>query len=326
MKILVTGGAGYIGSIVVEELLECSHSVTVIDNLQEGHRQAVSAGADFYQGDFGSCQLLTKIFEQNQIDAVLHFAAETTIEFSMTNPAKYFLNNVVNSVMLLEIMRKYGCNKFIFSSTAATFGEPKYTPIDENHPHEPINAYGESKLIFERILDWYYRAYDLKFMAFRYFNAAGASGSLGEDHRHESHLIPIVIQVALGKLDQVNVYGKEYPTSDGTCIRDFIHVVDLARAHILGLEKLDDYPNRKYNLGNGEGFSVLKVIQTIERVTGCTIPYRFARPRQGDPPVLLASSERAKRELGWKPTFSELEGIVESAWRWHKSHPNGYQD
>jgi len=324
MKILVTGGAGYIGSIVVEELLNQKHSVVVIDNLQEGHREAVLPGATFFEGDFGDAALLRDIFSRHRIDAVLHFAAETTIEFSMTDPSKYFRNNVTKGITLLDVMLKYNCNRFIFSSTAATFGEPKYTPIDETHPQEPINAYGESKLMFEKVLDWYHRAYGVKFNAFRYFNAAGASERLGEAHRHETHLIPLIIQVALGQKEKLQIFGKDYPTRDGTCIRDYIHVVDLAEAHILALENLETRPAAKYNLGNGEGFSNLEVLRMVEKVSGKKINWDFAARRPGDPAVLIASSELAQKELGWEPKFADLESIVTSAWEWHKRYPEGY--
>ena len=324
MKILVTGGAGYIGSIVVEELLNQKHSVVVIDNLQEGHREAVLPGATFFEGDFGDAALLRDIFSRHRIDAVLHFAAETTIEFSMTDPSRYFRNNVTKGITLLDVMLKYNCNRFIFSSTAATFGEPKYTPIDERHPQEPINAYGESKLMFEKVLDWYHRAYGVKFNAFRYFNAAGASERLGEAHRHETHLIPVIIQVALGQKEKLQIFGKDYPTRDGTCIRDYIHVVDLAEAHILALENLEARPAAKYNLGNGEGFSNLEVLRMVEKVSGKKINWDFAARRPGDPAVLIASSELAQKELGWEPKFADLESIVTSAWEWHKKYPEGY--
>ncbi len=337
MTILVTGGAGYIGSIVVEGLLNQGYSVVVIDNLQEGNREAVLPEAVFYEGDFGDHDLLNRIFRDHQIGAVLHFAAETTIEFSMTDPAKYFLNNVVNGITLLEIMRQYGCDRFIFSSTAATFGEPQYTPIDEKHPQWPINAYGESKLMFEKVLEWYHRAYGLKFNTFRYFNAAGASKRLGEDHQHESHLIPLVLgralvesskQSAVGSkqtmMDSLKVFGNDYATKDGTCVRDYIHVIDIAQAHILALENLVRHPNEKYNLGNGEGFTVLDVIETAKEITGIDIPYEMAPRRAGDPAVLIASSELAKKEIGWKPQFPELEMIIRSAWEWHRRNPGGY--
>jgi len=324
MSLLITGGAGYIGSIVVEQLISKGYEVVVIDNFQEGNRQAVLPEAKLYEGDFGNKILLDEIFEQNKIDAVLHFAAETTIEFSMTDPGLYFHNNVVNGITLLEVMRKFGCNRFIFSSTAAVFGEPLYVPIDEAHPQQPINAYGESKLMFEHILDWYHRAYGLRFNAFRYFNAAGASEKLGEAHRHESHLIPVIIQVLLGQRDHLTIFGSDYPTNDGTCIRDYIHVLDLAEAHILALENLDKRPTAKYNLGNGSGFSNLEVVNMVEQVSGKKVNYSFGPRRTGDPAVLIASSELAKKELGWQPKYDSLEQIVESAWRWHRDNPKGY--
>jgi len=363
VSILVTGGAGYIGSVTTELLLQQGHDVIVVDNLQEGHRHAVLPEAAFHQGDFGVSELLDRIFSHHPIEAVFHLAAETTIEFSMTDPDKYFANNLVRGITLLDTMRKYGCDRFIFSSTAATFGEPQYVPIDENHPQQPINAYGESKLMFERVLDWYHRAYGLKFIAFRYFNAAGATRRLGEDHRHESHLIPLVLRSAIEHLGGVEgseaqrrnteqtrsssvqrsaasphaiesskqpralqVFGSDYPTRDGTCVRDYVHVVDLARAHILGLENLDQHPNGKYNLGNGQGYTVLEVIQTASRVAGIDIPYDLAGRRPGDPAVLVASAELAEKELGWRPHYPDLETIIRSAWEWHLAHPEGYQD
>ena len=324
MEILVTGGAGYIGSIVIEKLLEQDHSVIVIDNLQEGHRQAVLPEAVFYQGDFADQRLLDQIFTNHKIDAVLHFAAETTIEFSMTNPRIYFENNVVNGITLLNAMLEHKCNRFIFSSTAAAFGEPKYTPIDEKHPQLPINAYGESKLMFEHILDWYHKAYGLKFNAFRYFNATGASISLGEAHKHESHLIPVIINSILDRSGPIKIFGNDYPTKDGTCIRDYIHVIDLANAHIIALDNLEKNPCGKYNLGNGNGFSNIEVVKVIEKISGRKVSWEFAPRRTGDPAILIASSKLAEKELGWRPKFNILEEIVKSAWRWHSTHPNGY--
>lgn len=324
MSLLVTGGAGYIGSICVEELLRKGHQVVIVDNLQEGHQEAVLPGAIFYEGDYGDKDFVNNIFSNYEIDAVIHFAAETTIEYSMTDPGRYFENNIVNGIALLGVMRNFGCKRMVFSSTAATFGEPKYTPIDEQHPQNPINAYGESKLMFEKVLDWYHKAYGLQFNVFRYFNAAGATERLGEDHRHESHLIPIIIKVVLGREVKLQIFGNDYPTEDGTCIRDYIHVVDLARAHILALENLEHHPNGKYNLGNGKGFSNLEVLKTSEKVTGQVIPFEFVPRRTGDPAILVASSELAKVELGWEPQYSELEDIVSSAWKWHRGHPKGY--
>jgi UDP-glucose 4-epimerase len=330
VQILVTGGAGYIGSVCVEELIRQKYFVVVIDNLQEGHREAVIPEAVFYEGNFGDKRLLHEVFDQHSIGAVIHFAAETTVEYSMTDPQVYFINNVVNSVNLLEVMRNFGSEKFIFSSTAATFGEPEYSPIDERHSQNPINAYGESKLMFEKILDWYHFAYGLKFNAFRYFNAAGATERFGEDHRKETHLIPIVLKTALnvknGKYtyNGLKVYGDDYRTKDGTCIRDYIHVLDLAKAHILALQNLENHPKSKYNMGNGKGFSVLEVIKTAEQVTGLAIPFEFSERRPGDPGVLVASSDKIKNEMGWEPQYPDLKTIIETAWKWHERNPEGY--
>lgn len=329
MKILVTGGAGYIGSVCVEELINKGYDVVVIDNLQEGHQEALVPKALFYKGNCGDQHLLRDVFKENSIDAVIHFAAETTVEFSMTDPQLYFINNVVNGINLLEIMKEHGCNRFIFSSTAATFGEPEYTPINENHNQKPINAYGESKLMFEKILDWYHYAYGFQFNAFRYFNAAGASEKLGEDHRHESHLIPIVLTTALNVKSGNNgkglkVFGNDYATKDGTCVRDYIHVVDIARAHILALDNLERHPDAKYNMGNGEGFSVLEVIEMAKKVTGIDIPYEFSERRHGDPATLVASSEKIQQETGWRSLYPDLETIISTAWEWHSGHPDGY--
>jgi len=324
-KILVVGGAGYIGSICVEELLAAGYEVIVIDNLQQGHREAVLTEAFFYEGDYGNKDFLRDIFSAHKIDSVIHFAGEITIELSMSDPGIYFHNNVVNGIALLDVMREFGCCRMVFSSTAATFGEPRYNPIDEKHPQLPINAYGESKLIFEKILDWYHRAYGLKFNAFRYFNAAGASEKLGEAHSPESHLIPVIIQFAMKQRERLQIFGSNYPTKDGTCVRDYIHVIDLARAHIKAIEHLEEHPNCKYNLGNGNGFSNLEVLRTVEQVIGEKIRFEMAPRRPGDPAVLVATSELAHNELGWKPEYSSLEEIIESAWRWHRAHPNGYE-
>lgn len=326
MNILVTGGAGYIGSVCVEDLLAQGHLVVVIDNLQEGHRKAVMADAFFYKGDFGNKALLKKLFSMFNIEAVMHFAAETTIKFSMTDPRLYFHNNVVNGFTLLDVMQEFECKKLIFSSTAAVFGEPEYTPIDEEHPQSPINAYGESKLMFEKVLEWYYRAYGIKFNVLRYFNAAGASEKLGEDHRHESHLIPVIIQNILGQRIKIQIFGSDYSTRDGSCIRDYIHVLDLASAHIKALENLEKHPNGKYNLGNGRGFSNLDVIKSIEIVTNRKVSFDFAPRRPGDPAILISSSMLAQNELGWLPRYQDLESIIHSAWSWHQANPHGYED
>jgi len=324
MQILVTGGAGYIGSVCVEELIKLNHEVIVIDNLQEGHREAVSPEASFYQGDIGNSALLDEIFRHHDIEAVMHFAAETLIEVSMRDPQIFFKNNIVNGLTLLEAMRNHNCRRMVFSSTAAIFGNPEYTPIDENHPKKPINAYGESKLMFERILDWYHCAYGLKFNTFRYFNAGGASERLGEAHKHETHLIPIIISTALGMRDKTYIFGSDYNTEDGTCVRDYLHVIDIAQAHILSLDKLEERPSAKYNLGNGTGFTNLEVLRMVEQVSGVEIPNELADRRPGDPDRLVASAQLAKEELGWKPKYESLDDIIRSAWKWHKRNPYEY--
>jgi len=326
MAILVTGGAGYIGSICVEELLKQGYDVVVVDNLQEGHREAVLPEAEFYESNYGHRVILEEIFQRHAVDTVMHFAAEATVGISMTDPAVFFENNVAFGLILLDVMRTFKCRKMIFSSTAAIFGNPEYVPIDEHHPEKPINAYGESKLIFEKILDWYHRAYGFQYNSFRYFNAAGASDRLGEAHKNETHLIPIILETALGKRKIIEIFGSDYNTKDGTCVRDYLHVVDIAQAHILGLDNLTHRPNAKYNLGNGVGFTNLEVLKTAESVTGQKIPFVFAGRRQGDPDVLVASSQLAREELGWKPEYPSLERIVSSAWKWHSEFPEGYPE
>ena len=325
MAILVTGGAGYIGSICVEELLRQDHEVIVIDNLQEGHREAVSPEATLFVGDIGDRFFLSRLFHDFHIETVMHFAAEATVEFSMKHPQIFFETNVAKGLVLLDVMKENGCNRMIFSSTAALFGNPEYTPIDETHPEKPINAYGESKLMYEKILDRYHSAYGLSYNSFRYFNAAGASKALGEAHKKESHLIPIILSTALRQRDKLYIFGSDYPTEDGTCVRDYLHVVDIAQAHILGLDNLEKRPKAKYNLGNGVGFTNLEVLKASEKVSGKTIPFEFADRRMGDPDRLVASSELAKDELGWKPQFDTLESIIQSAWEWHSRHPEGYE-
>ncbi len=324
MTILVTGGAGYIGSICVEELLRQGHEVIVIDNLQEGHREAVCPQATFYEGDIGDKFLLDRLFHDFHIETVMHFAAEATVELSMKDPQIFFETNVAKGLMLLDVMKENGCNKMIFSSTAALFGNPEYVPIDEKHPEQPINAYGESKLMYERILEWYHSAYGLQYNSFRYFNAAGASEALGEAHKKESHLIPIILSTALGQRENLYIFGSDYPTKDGTCVRDYVHVIDIAQAHILGLDNLEKRPKAKYNLGNGVGFTNLEVLKTSEKVSGKIIAFEFTERRMGDPDRLVASSDLAKEELGWKPQFDTLESIIRSAWEWHSKHPDGY--
>ena len=326
MNILVTGAAGYIGSVLTEELVREGNSVVALDNLQQGHREAVTPEAEFIQADLGAQALLGQVFQNYQIEAVMHLAADSIISQSMTDPAKFFKNNVINSINLLDTMREYKVDKFIFSSSAAVYGEPENIPIRETEPERPVNPYGESKLILEKMLHWYGQAYRLKSVSLRYFNAAGASSRFGEDHNPETHLIPNVLKVALGHYKQINVFGADYPTKDGSCIRDYVHVLDIARAHILSLQCLEKGEGNKiYNLGNGDGYSVIEVIEIARKVTGVKIPEVICPTRQGDPSVLVASSELAKSELGWKPEYPELESIIESAWQWQKKHPKGYE-
>lgn len=325
MNILVTGGAGYVGSIVAEVLLREHHSIVVLDNLQQGHRDAISRGAQFAVANICDETALEGVFSRFRFDAVMHLAAETVVEFSMTDPRKYMLNNVVGGINLLEAMLRHGVAKLIFSSSAAVYGQPESNCIREEATKIPVNAYGESKLMFERILDWYGRAYGLKHISLRYFNAAGASHNLGEDHNPETHIIPNVLRAALDGNRPVSIFGTDYPTRDGSCIRDYVHVVDIAQGHILALKNLDVLRGRAYNLGNGAGYSVMEVVGVAQRVTGIDIPVNICARRPGDPAVLVASSEKARSELGWNPRFPDLESIVASAWRWLKEHPRGYE-
>src|SRR5437660_6751 len=320
MNVFVTGGAGYIGSVCTEELLNAGHEVTVYDNLSEGHRSAVDRRARFVRGKPEQENDILEAVKTAKAHAILHFAASALVPESMANPKKYFHNNVVNGLKLLDAAVECGVRKFVFSSTCATYGPPERVPMTEDLPQKPINPYGESKLMFEKILGWYRQVYGLEFIAFRYFNAAGASEKFGEHHRTETHLIPNVLKVALGEAAQCELYGTDYSTPDGTCIRDYVHIIDLAQAHILGLA-----PGKQgfYNLGNGDGYSVRQVIQTCEKVTGRKIPALEKPRRPGDPPKLVAAAEKAGRELGWKPKFPRLEDIIASAWSWHEKHPNG---
>lgn len=327
MKILVTGGAGYIGSVVTEELVKDGHGVVVYDSLYKGHREAVVKGAEFVQADLADAATLRQTLSAHAIEAVVHLAADSLVGESCEQPAKYYRNNVANGLVLLDAMREAKVDRIVFSSTAATYGAPEQQPIEETAPNSPTNPYGESKLAFEHALRWYQEAYSLRFAALRYFNAAGASENCGEDHAHETHIIPIALQVAAGKREFVEVYGEDYATPDGTCVRDYIHVIDLARAHILALAALDKSASgsRIYNLGcGGDGYSVNQVLETARAVTGKDITARIGPRRAGDPAVLIASSEKIKRELGWKPEFQDLRVIIESAWRWMQAHPSGY--
>lgn len=327
MKVLVTGGAGYIGSVVAEQLIKDGQEVVVYDSLYKGHREAIVAGADFVHADLADADTLRATLENKKIDAVVHMAADSLVGESCAEPAKYYRNNVVNGLILLDAMRATGVDRIVFSSTAATYGQPEKVPIEETAPNTPTNPYGESKLAFEYAMRWYSEAYQLRFVSLRYFNAAGASEKCGEDHSPESHIIPIALQVAAGTREFVEVYGDDYPTPDGTCLRDYIHVIDLARAHILALKAMEsDGGGRIYNLGcGGNGYSVNQVLETARDVTGKPIPERIGPRRAGDPAVLIASSEKIKRELGWTPEFQDLRIIIESAWRWMQSHPNGYR-
>ncbi len=323
MNVLVTGGAGYIGSICVEQLLDAGHRVTVYDNLSEGHRSAVDPRAVFVQADLSDEARLALVLKDSRAEAIVHFAASALVGESMAKPGKYFLNNVGNGSKLLQAAVTAGVKKFVFSSTCATYGYPERLPMTEDLPQKPISPYGESKLMFERVLEWFERLHGLEFVAFRYFNAAGATRQFGEDHRTETHLLPNVIKVALGRRTQVEIFGTDYETPDGTCIRDYIHIVDLAQAHILALT-----PGRRgfYNLGNGDGYSVRQVVQMCEQVVGRKLPVVEKPRRPGDPPRLVAAADKAKRELGWNPRFPKLEDIVSTAWDWHKCHPDGYTD
>lgn len=324
--ILVCGGAGYIGSHMIAELLENNHEVVVLDSLVKGHKEAL-LGGKLYVGDLRDRKILDKVFTENKIDAVIDFAAFSLVGESMTEPLKYFNNNVYGTISLLEAMRDYNVKYIVFSSTAATYGEPEVVPITENSKTIPTNAYGESKLLVEKILRWCDHAYGIKYTTLRYFNAAGAhiSGKIGEDHSPETHLIPIILDVALGNREKIMMFGDDYDTKDGTCVRDYIHVSDLASAHSLALKRLmNGGDSAIYNLGNGTGFTVKEMVEIARKVTGHPIPAEVAERRAGDPAVLIASSKKAMEELGWKPKYADVETIISTAWNWHKNHPNGY--
>ena len=325
MKILVTGGAGYIGSIVVEQLIARREQVVVFDNLYQGHRAAVHPAASFVQGDLADRAALDAVLAEHRPEAIMHFASHTLVGESMQNPFLYIGDNVTNGLNLLQGAVQHGVRRFILSSTANLFDQPEHMPIAETERIVPGSPYGESKYILERLLHWMDRIYGLRFAALRYFNACGASAERGEDHHPELHLIPIILEVARGKREKVTIFGDDYPTPDGTCVRDYIHVLDLAQAHILALYALDR-GSRTYNLGNGTGFSVKQVVETVRQVTGLPIPVEIGPRRPGDPAVLVASSEAIRRELGWTPQHTRLDAIVESAWRWHLAHPDGYGD
>jgi UDP-glucose 4-epimerase len=321
MKILVVGGAGYIGSVCAELLLDEGHTVCIFDNLSEGHRAAVDSRAEFIEGDLGTIDPIQSALTAFRPEAVMHFAASALVAESMENPSKYFRNNIGNGLNLLDAMVATGVNQLVFSSTCAIFGPPERLPIDETLPKRPINPYGESKLAFEKILRWYGEIHGLRFVSLRYFNAAGASGKFGEEHRVETHLIPNVLKVALGQKPHVEIYGTDYDTPDGTCIRDYIHILDLSRAHILALNSAK---SEFYNLGTGGGTSVREVIESCRKITGREIPVMEKPRRPGDPARLVAASDKIQRELGWQPKVQNIDAIIESAWRWHQKFPNGY--
>ena len=327
MAILVLGGAGYIGSHTVYELIEQGEDVVIADNLLTGHIEAIHPKAKFYQGDIRDKDFLDNIFKKEKIDAVIHFAAFSLVGESMTEPLKYYDNNLYGTMVLLKSMVENGVDKIVFSSTAATYGEPENIPIKEDDRTFPTNTYGETKRAMEKMFKWVSFAHDLKFVSLRYFNACGAhkNGLIGEDHNPETHLIPLVLRVANGKREDIKIFGNDYDTKDGTCTRDYIHVTDLAKAHILAVEYLKKGNKSDiFNLGNGIGFSVNEVIESARKVTGHSIPSKIAPRRAGDPAKLVASSEKAKNILGWKPIYTNLDDIISSAWNWHKNHPNGY--
>ena len=329
MAILVCGGAGYIGSHAVHALIEKGEQVVIVDNLQTGHRGALNPKAKFYEGDIRDASVLDKIFTENKVEAVIHFAANSLVGESMEKPLLYFNNNVYGMQVLLEAMVRHGVDKIVFSSTAAVYGEPKRVPIHEDDETCPTNTYGETKLTMEKMMKWVSRANGVRYVSLRYFNAAGAlpDGSIGEDHATETHLIPLILQVPTGRRDHITVFGDDYPTPDGTCLRDYIHVVDLADAHVLALEYLrKGGESNIFNLGNGQGFSVKEMIAAAEKATGRSIKVEIGARRAGDPAQLIASSEKARSVLGWKPQFTDVEQVIGTAWRWHEHHPHGYED
>lgn len=329
MSILVLGGAGYIGSHTVKRLIEKGEDVVVIDNLLTGFKKAIHPKARFYQGDIKDREFLDSVFTKETIDGVIHFAASSQVAESMKLPLKYYDNNLYGTLVLLESMVANGIKYIVFSSTAATYGEPKNIPILESDPTFPTNTYGETKLSMEKMMRWTSQAHDLKYVALRYFNAAGADpeGTIGEAHMPETHLIPLVLQVPLKQREYIAIFGNDYPTKDGTCVRDYIHVTDLADAHILALDYLKKgNDSNVFNLGNGVGFSNNEVVECARKVIGHPIPSKMEARRSGDPSTLIASSEKAQKILGWKPQYNSLETIIDTAWKWHQVHPNGYED
>ena len=329
MSVLICGGAGYIGSHNVRAFMAHGEDIIIVDNLATGHKKSIPEGVKFYEGDIREAEVLDRIFTENKIEAVVHFCAFSLVGESVEKPLKYFDNNVGGMISLLEAMQRHDVKRIIFSSTAATYGEPKRIPILETDPTVPTNPYGESKLIMEKMMKWVSSRYDIRYVSLRYFNVAGAwhDGSIGEDHHPETHLIPLILQVPLGKRDHVTVYGDDYPTKDGTCIRDYVHVEDLAQAHILALEYLrNGGESNIFNLGSGDGYSVMEMINAAQKATGQNIKVEIGTRRAGDPAKLVADSTKAHEILKWAPKFTRMEEIIASAWKWHKANPNGYND
>lgn len=325
MNVLVTGGCGYIGSVVADQLLKAGHTVTIYDSLIHGHRDAAPSAARLVQGDILDRAALDQVMTEDDFDAILHFAAFIEAGESMRQPGRFFRNNVVGSLNLIEAAVAHSIPRFVFSSTAGVYAG-KDTPIEEDDPLRPANVYGQTKLMIEQMLSWFYQVKGLRYAALRYFNAAGATPERGEDHRPETHLIPNILRVALGERERFTLFGDDYPTRDGTCVRDYIHVLDLASAHLLALEALDERPALVYNLGNGTGYSNLEVLETARRVTQHPIPTDITPRRPGDAPALVADASRIRRDLGWEPQHPDLEDIIGSAWEWHRAHPEGYAD
>ncbi len=325
MRVLVTGAAGYIGSVVTEQLVGQGHQVLAVDSLKSGHRAAVDPGAQFFQGDLLNRDWCVSFLAANPVDAVVHLAAEALVDLSMRDPGLFFQVNVTGGLNLLQAMVPAGVKRMVFSSTAAIYGEHEVTPITEDAPHLPVNPYGESKLMFEKILEWYHRVHGLNYVSLRYFNACGATEQHGEDHVPETHIIPILFEAAMGQRPAFHLYGTDYPTEDGTCVRDYIHVVDIARAHLLALEQIDRLGARAFNMGNSEGYSNRQVIEAVQKVTRKSIQVIPDARRPGDPSRLVASSDRIRRELGWTPRYPDLLTMVETAWGWHQKHPKGYE-
>lgn len=327
MSIIVLGGAGYIGSHAVAELVNRGYNVVVVDNLKTGHKEAIHEKAKFYQGDIRDKDFLSSVFDRETVDGVMHFAASSLVGESMEEPLQYLNNNVYGTQILLEVMEQFGVKNIVFSSSAATYGEPEQVPIIESMPTNPESTYGDTKLIMEKMMKWCDKAYGVKYVALRYFNVAGAKsdGTIGEDHQPESHLVPIILQVALGQREKLAIYGDDYNTPDGTCIRDYVHVEDLIDAHIRSLEYLENGGESNiFNLGSSKGFSVQEILGAARSVTEKTIPAEVVARRAGDPGILIASSDKAKEILGWEPKYTDIKDIIATAWKWHESHPNGY--